>query len=251
MRVPAVVYEVCWERLGLGMMPYPLVVLQHGVDDEGRAHAKAWAAEWLAQHGLGDAVRVADALSEALHAIAGASSELAVLYADQSGQTRIGSFLHGRRCLRAVWRGDAIELSWMDRNDHARSVVAALPQCGPGRGQPGQVPAAALEQAGTAWADRGAITAAEDQLVAAGAERAQARRFLATYSATTAMGQATALRPQPHKENKAIARSPVTFLDTPDGRYSIVERSNWLTLSPVSQSLMTTRLTELLAGPFS
>ncbi|MCP3801695.1 ESX secretion-associated protein EspG [Allokutzneria sp. A3M-2-11 16] len=251
MRVPAVVYEVCWERLGLGMMPYPLVVVQHGVDDEGRAHAKAWAAEWLARHRLGDAVRIDDALSGALHAIAHANSELAVLYADQAGQTRIGSFLHGRACLRAVWRGDTIDLTWLDRDDHARGVVEALPQCRPGRGQPGQVPAAALEQAGTAWADRGAITAAEDSLVAAGAERAQARRFLVAYSATTAMGQATALRPQPHKENRAIARSPVTFLDTPDGRYSITERSNWLTLSPVDQNLLATRLAELLTGPFS
>ncbi|MFB9902530.1 ESX secretion-associated protein EspG [Allokutzneria oryzae] len=251
MRVPAVVYEVCWERLGLGVMPYPLVVLQHGVDDQERAHAKAWASDWLAQHGLGDAVRVGEALSSALHAIAHAGSELAVLYADHSGQTRIGSFAHGHACLRVVWHGDTIDLTWMDRDEHVRGVVAALPSCRPGKGQSGQVPAAALERAGAAWADSGAISAAEDRLVASGAERAQARRFLTTYSSTTALGQATALRPHPQKDVRAIARSPVTFVDTPDGRYSITERSNWLTLSPIDQHLMLTRLTELLSGPFS
>ncbi|WP_168200968.1 ESX secretion-associated protein EspG [Allokutzneria sp. NRRL B-24872] len=242
------VYEVCWERLGLGVMPYPLVVLQHGVNGDERARAQEWAAGWLAHHGLGDAVRIGDPIAEALHAVAHASSELAVLYADEAGQTRIGSFVRGNACLRAVWRGDEVELTWMDRDDHARGVVDALPRCRAGKGQSGQVPAKALEHAAQAWEGSGAISAAEDRLVAAGAERAQARRFLDAYSSATAMGQATALKPQPHKDNKAIARTPMTFVDTPEGRYSITERANWLTISPVDERLMATRLGELLVS---
>ncbi|MFB9908887.1 ESX secretion-associated protein EspG [Allokutzneria oryzae] len=244
LRVPAVVYEVCWERLGLGVMPYPLVVFQHGDDVEQRAHARAWAADWLARHGLGED------LAAALHVVADHEIELALVHIDRDGQSRVGCFRRGGVALRVVLRDDTVELTWLGDVSLPSAAVAALPVRGAGRGQSVQVPAEALAKSGVGWQRSGMISDGVGPLMAAGADRLQAQRFLTIYSAAAEMGQASAIRPVPGR-SASVSLAQVSWLDTPEGRYVSSVRSGYLTVAPVTPSALATRFAELMTGSFA
>ncbi|WP_030433330.1 ESX secretion-associated protein EspG [Allokutzneria albata] len=238
--VPAVVYEVWWERLGLGVMPYPLVVFQHGDDQHEREKVRTWASQWLAHHGLGER------LAEALRIVADHEVELALVHTDREGQSRIGCFRRRGTVLRVVLRGDSVELAWLGDASLPGAAVAALPQCEAGRGQSVQVPADALALSGARWQQSGLISDGVEPLVAAGANRLQAQRFLTIYSGTSAMGQASAIRPVPGR-SASVSAAHVSWLDTPEGRYVASVSGGYLTVAPANAGALSTRFAELLA----
>ncbi|WP_086823199.1 ESX secretion-associated protein EspG [Allokutzneria sp. NRRL B-24872] len=242
--VPAVVYEVWWERLGLGVMPFPLVVFQHGADEHERARARAWAEGWVAWHGLGDE------LTGALRVVAEHEVELALVHTDREGQKRIGCFRKGRNVLRAVIRGDGVELQWLADASLPGAAVGALPERGAGRGQSAQVPVEALAKCGDDWQRSGLISDGVAALVNAGADRLQAQRFLTVYSAADAMGQASVVQPR-HGRSAALSIDPLSWLDTAEGRYVTSVNGGQVTLAPVSAAALGTRFAELLTGSLS
>ena len=218
--VPAPVYETCWNLLGLGVMPFPLVVLGHSTDD---AAERERTRGWLSEHGLGSGDRVGPELTAALRVIADFDDELAVVYADEPGQTRVGCFTRGAEGLRAVLRGDAVELSWIDPARTAESAMAAIP-----------ARAAALVP--------GPRSAADDS----GASSGNAE-FFAVYSTATAFGRATSVSRTPDRIGTRVSEVPVTWLDTPAGRYSITTTDGQLTLAPAAPAALLTQLRALFA----
>ncbi|GAA3993415.1 hypothetical protein GCM10022247_10960 [Allokutzneria multivorans] len=244
LRVPAVVYEVWWERLGLGVMPFPLVVFQHGADSDERGRARAWAEGWVAWHGLGDE------LAEALRVVADHDIELALVHTDREGQNRIGCFRKGRSVLRVVLHGDSVELAWLADTSLPSAAVGALPVRGAGRGQSAQVPVEALTKCGDDWKRSGLISDGVAALIDVGADRLQAQRFLTVYSAADAMGQASAVQPRQGR-SAALSTDPLSWLDTGEGRYVTTVNGGQVTLAPVSAAALGTRFAELLTGSFT
>ncbi|MCP3798964.1 ESX secretion-associated protein EspG [Allokutzneria sp. A3M-2-11 16] len=218
--VPAPVYETCWNLLGLGVMPFPLVVLGHSADD-----AAERTSGWLNEHGLsgGSDAHVGPELAAALRVIADFDDELAVVYADEPGQTGVGCFIRGADGLRAVLRGNAVELSWIDPARAAESAMAVIPPR-----------AAALVP--------GPRSAADDS--GDGAGNAE---FLAVYSTATAFGRATTVSRTPDRTGTRVSEVPVTWLDTPAGRYSITTADGQLTLAPVGPAALLEQLRGLFA----
>ncbi|GAA4001197.1 hypothetical protein GCM10022247_22250 [Allokutzneria multivorans] len=240
--IPAPVYEVCWARLGLGVMPFPLVVLRTSTDPDDHGAVEARAAHWLREHGLGDEHRIGPELTEALRTIADFDMELAVVYTEHDVQTRIGGFARGGRSLRAVLRADTVELEWIENELLASSALAVVPEYGPGTASPVRVATDDLARAGRHWERFGVI---------ADTGRADTERFLDIYASATAVGQASALRPSNPRSCKLVAQSPVTWLDTPEGRYSITHSGGWMSLAAACSGTVSQHLSGLLSGPFS
>ncbi|MFB9905241.1 ESX secretion-associated protein EspG [Allokutzneria oryzae] len=240
--IPAPVYEVCWARLGLGVMPFPLVVLRTSDDPDDHSAVQARAAHWLREHDLGDEHRIGPELTEALRTIADFDMELAVVYTEHEVQTRIGSFARGGRALRAVLRADTVELRWIETELLAASALAVVPEYGPGTASPVRVAADDLARAGRHWERSGVIRETG---------RVDAERFLGIYATATAVGQASALRPSTPRSCKLVAQSPVTWLDTPEGRYAVTHSDGWMSLAAASSGTVSRHLSGLLSGRFS
>jgi len=249
-RLPALVYEVCWERLQLGVMPFPLVVFQHGRDGGERAAFREQATRWLVEQGLGDATRIGDELAEALRTMADFEVELTTLYSGHSGQYRIGCFAKEGRVLRVVLHRNTLELVWVHRAGMPASVLEVLPPYGPGEPPELRVPADPLAEAGQAWALTGRISDGVHRLTQAGADPGQAERFLDLYASADAIGQASALRPDEVTGHRRVAAAPLTFLDTTTGRYAVLREQGWLVLRPAGPDDMLDQLAGLLTGEF-
>ncbi|SDN15589.1 ESX secretion-associated protein EspG [Allokutzneria albata] len=220
--VPAPVYETCWNLLGLGVMPFPLVVLGHSAED-----AEERTRDWLGEHGLGGGdVHVGPELAAALRVIADFDDELALVYADEPGQTRVGCFRRGAEGLRAVLRGDAVELSWIDPERAAESAMAVIP-----------ARAAALVPE-----PRSAADDSEDSGAVSGNTE-----FFAVYSTATAFGRATSVSRTPDRTGSRVSEVPVTWLDTPAGRYSITTADGQLALAPAAPAALLAQLRALFA----
>ncbi|WP_344873473.1 ESX secretion-associated protein EspG [Allokutzneria multivorans] len=222
--IPAQVYETCWNLLGLGAMPFPLVVLGHAGEERGLT------SDWLGEHGLGGsgcgADRVGTELASALRVISDFDDELAVVYADEPGQTRVGCFTRGAEGLRAVLRGESVELCWIDPAHAAESAMAAIPPR-----------AAALVPGPRNAADDTAV--AEDAVGNA--------EFFAVYSTATAFGRATTVSRTPDRTGTRVSEVPVTWLDTPAGRYSITTADGQLALTPAAPAALLCQLRALFA----
>ncbi len=247
--LPAWVYEVVWEHLDLGVMPYPLAIAQHGEDDTERARLKDQVGDWLERQAEMDG-GFGPELNRAMHTIAGFDTELAVVYTDRQRQIRIGCFGHGETGLRVVLQDEVLHLAWVESAYLAASAVEVLPAYGAGDSQSVQIPVAAIPEAMRVWRDTGMLTSAVAVLGRAGADVRQAEKFLRIFATSTGAGQVSALRPSGYLHRKLTAESPVMLLDAPTGRYALSGRAGWLTLAPVDARGMLSRLAGLLSGGF-
>lgn len=249
--IPTLVYEVLWERLDLGAMPYPLAVLQHGRDRAERAGYRAQADEWLSYNGLGGPNQVDGALSQALHSMATADVVLSLLYSDIGGHTRVGCFpTPGGRALRVILRDDTLEMGWLNARRLADSALETVPRLDPGTGRPLWIPELALNQAGGIWRTTGKLTHAIRHLTGRGTDRESAERFLTLYSTAHAIGQAGALRHPGQALSTLTSADQITFLDTREGRYLIAHTAGSLTFVPADHAMTTARMTQLLTANF-
>lgn len=249
--IPALVYEVLWDRLDLGAMPFPVAVLQHGRDRPERAGYRAQADEWLSFNGLGSTNQVDGALSQALCSTATADVVLSLLYSDIGGHTRVGCFpTPGGRALRVILRDDTVEMGWMNARRLADGALETVPRLDPGTGRPLWIPEPALSQAGRIWRTTGKLSHAVRHLARRGTDRASAERFLTLYSTAHAIGQACALRHAHSALPTLTSTEQTTFLDTREGRYLISHTAGCLTLVPADHRMMTARMTQLLMGDF-
>jgi hypothetical protein len=240
--LPTLVYEVLWERLGLGPMPFPLVVGRHGRDDAERRECRVRAHRWLTSNSLGDADNLDGALVQALRAMDDRGLALSLLYSDNAGQVAIGSFPQDTgRALRVVVRNGTVELGWMNATRIAEGMLEVLPDAQPGVGRPLRVTELALVRSGRRWRRSGLLGDGKRSLIEDGVDRDGAEWFLSVLSRASAIGQASAARPGVAGNVRTAVR-PLSFVDTDGGRYAVVRSYGSVTLMPVDGATLAARI---------
>ncbi|MEV7549384.1 ESX secretion-associated protein EspG [Amycolatopsis sp. NPDC089917] len=248
--LPVLVYEVLWERLGLGPMPSPLVVRRHGRDDEERREFRARAHRWLTSNSLGDADNLDGDVLQALRAMDDRDLGLSVRYNDSAGRVAIGCFpQHTGRALRVVMRNETVELGWMNATRMAEGMLEALPVTQPGIGRPLRVNELAFLRSGRAWRRSGLLSDGKRSLTEHGVNPEGAEWFLRVLSRAKAVGQASAERSGAAGKMLTTIR-PLSFVDSADGRYVVVRSYGSVTLLPADGATLKARIGGLADDDF-
>ncbi|GAB3727832.1 hypothetical protein GCM10027598_47900 [Amycolatopsis oliviviridis] len=230
--LPVLVYEVVWERLGLGPMPSPLAVRRHGRDDAERRECQARAHRWLTSNSLGDAGNLDGDLVQAFRAMDDRDLALSLRYNDSTGRTAIGCFPQPTgRALRVMMRDETVQLGWMNATRMAEGMLEVLPDPPPGTGRPLRVNELALIRSGRAWRRSGLLGAGKRSLIEHGVDPGGAEWFLRVLSRAKATGQASAARSGVSGKELTTSRS-LSFVDSNDGRYVVVRSYGSVTLMP-------------------
>ncbi|KAA2262364.1 ESX secretion-associated protein EspG [Solihabitans fulvus] len=231
-------FDVLWEDLRLGPIPYPLEVRAHGETLDERAGIRAAVHAELARVGLFRHGRVAPDLEDALRLLAGPALRLdALIMLDLDDEEPVKATVAVRRghAVRAVQRDRAIGLDRVRDTAAAASVVELAPANRPGAGRSVTLPASAVDHG------RGNHARLSQQ------ERAQlrelevimARPVLRTGQFGVAAGHGAAL-------------PGVSWFDTDAGRYLNSVRAGrdgerWVTVAPADNPRIAHRLGEILA----
>ncbi|OXM54923.1 ESX secretion-associated protein EspG [Amycolatopsis alba] len=230
--LPVLVYEVLWERLGLGPMPSPLLVRRHGRDDAERQEYLARAHRWLTSNSLGDAGNLDGDLVQALRAMDDRDLALSLRYSDSFGRMAIGCFPQSTgRALRVAVRNETVELGWMNAARMAEGMLEALPDVQPGIGRPLRVGELAFLRSGRTWRRSGLLSDGKRSLIEHGVAPEGAEWFLRVLSRARAIGQASAERSGTAGEELATGH-PLSFVDSYDGRYAVMRSYGSVTLMP-------------------
>ncbi|MFC3453351.1 ESX secretion-associated protein EspG [Amycolatopsis speibonae] len=248
--LPVLVYEVLWERLGLGPMPSPLVVSRHGRDDEERRECLDRAHRWLTSNSLGDAGNLDGDLVQALRAMDDRDLVLSLRYDDAYGRMAIGCFPQpSGRALRVIVRNETVELGWLNATRMAEGMLEALPEVQPGSGRPLRVTELALNRSGRMWQRSGLLSDGTRSLIGYGVAPDSAERLLRVLSRARATGQATAAR-SGVAGNTLTAIRPLSFVDSADGRYVVVRSYGSVTLMPADNAALAARIRGLANDDF-
>ncbi len=213
--------EIVWQELGLGRMPYPLVLPATGRTMRDRAVLAGRVREALRRRGLWHDGPVA--------ALAG---PLGVLAAGGIAVDAVG-FLGGPlRALAAAdgWDGAVAVL----RRGAVR--VTAIP--------PGALAESIVDVIGDVPAGVGAaLSVPVDELRSGGERAAEVTGRLAERTAGGQFGAtATGRSGRRHR-----AHTLVTWFDTPRGRYLLVRDGGWVSLAPADRARVAHRLAEVVA----
>lgn len=191
----------------------------------------------LEQHGLTHGRRVRDDFARALRLIAEAGTEFCTFFNLGDEPTRSALVVvSGEDALRVVVTPDQrFVLEPVRADDAAQALIAALPEAPPGSGRMTSLPADALSEKSTSpdegggsflRANRPVITPHQQQVQ-------ELRRLLA--APRLGGGQLYACRRDRHG-NRVRSAAPVTYFDTPAGRYihHRVQDSDgtWMTVQP-------------------
>lgn len=252
--LPVASVYVAWQAEGLPGLHRALMV---ELDVDGEAIAEGdldgglavfrggWAA--LEQHGLARGRRVRDDFARALRLIAEASTEFYAFFNHGDEPTRSALVVvSGEDALRVVVTPDRrFVLEPVRADDAAQALIAALPEAPPGRGRMISLPADALSEKPTSSDEGGGsflqanrpVTTPHQQQVQ------ELRRLLA--APRLGGGQLYACRRDRHG-NRVRSAAPVTYFDTPAGRYLHyrVEGNGgtWMTVQPADFTTMAGRL---------
>ncbi|QFZ17635.1 ESX secretion-associated protein EspG [Saccharothrix syringae] len=215
-------FEVLWEDLRTGPIPYPFDIPTHGATLPERARLKADVHADLERRGLAHRQRPEPELEDALRLLANPGTSITVLgLPDRGGLLRALVAARGRRVVVAVQQDDGVRLDLLREVSPAQAAVGVLPPRPPGPGRAVTVPASALQEQHR--------TSAHDDVRAL-------QRMLA--GPVTGTGHLTA-RP---------SGQAVTWIDTPRGRYASVG-TDWLTVAPADPAALVRRLSRALAPP--
>ncbi len=248
--LPALVYEVLWERLGLGPMPFPLVVRRQGSDDAERQERRVHAHRWLTSNSLGDADNLDGDLVQALRAMDDSDFALSLLYSDAAGRAAVGCFPQPTgRALRVTMRNGTVELGWLNATRMAEGILEVLPEVEPGVGRPLRVTELALNRSGRMWRKSGLLGDGTRFLAGYGVHREDAERLLRVLSRASAIGQASAVR-SGAAGNVLTAIRPLSFVDTDGGRYLVVRSYGSVTLLPADSVTLAARIRGLMHDEF-
>lgn len=228
--IPAHVFDVLWQRHRLPGPPFPVAVSPP-------ANGQAQAVRWLLLNRLGDADRTDGDLTLALLTLGESTSGLWVRYADVRGLTTVGCYrTESGRALRVVQRCGTVEIGWCHARRMAEAAFDVLPKPAVGSGRPVQVPSLALTRAGELWRRTGSLGQATQRLAgAAGAVNAE--RFLQLYTSAAGIGQVGTLC-----GGAPASKPPLTFLDTPDGRFAVAHNYGWVILVPADHTVIAARV---------
>ncbi|GAA3875028.1 ESX secretion-associated protein EspG [Saccharothrix violaceirubra] len=210
-------FEVAWEQLGLGALPYPLDLEPHGRTRAERERIVADVLADLERGGLARRGRVDADVEDALRLLAQPDSAFTVLgLVDVEAGELVRALAAERRgfTVLAVRRDDAVTLDVRRGGSPAATAVGVLPHRPPGPGRTVTVRASALATGGPAHRD--------DEVRAA-------RAVLAGPIVGTG-------------HVAALGGRSVTWIDTPHGRYA-ADGTDWITVAPADRAGMVARIT--------
>ncbi|GDY29210.1 ESX secretion-associated protein EspG [Gandjariella thermophila] len=243
-------YEVLWSTLELRRMPYPLHVPSEGVTGPERAQVIEDARGSLRDKGLLHGDRFDADLVAALRVLANPEVSVdAVGYAD--GPLRGLAASDGGTAVLAALDNGHVALATIRPTALAPSVVQVMPSGQPGRGQAMSVSYQALRRAvepDEADYDPFATGAERDALIRAGVPASDADTLLDLANNRVAGGQFGVNSAD--RRHGTMRRDPtvVSWFDTSEGRYLMVQEDGWLSLSPADDQRITARIDQLLAA---
>ncbi|RAS60705.1 ESAT-6 protein secretion system EspG family protein [Lentzea atacamensis] len=234
-------FEVLWEDLRAGSVPYPFEVSQHGETLDERARIKAAVRADLERRNLARRGRPEPDLEDALNLLARPELRVVALCIPDLNQqklVRASVVARGGYAVLVTQEDTSITLNLVQPNEIATSLAGAMPQNRPGPGKLVTVPAEAFEnQPQQQEGFRQAVRAMENDDVRI-AKQMLTGPAIGNGHFVVQMGQGRTRRDFP----------PVTWIDTHQGRYSNVQiRNGWFTISPADNMGLARHLGQVLA----
>ncbi|WP_434439374.1 ESX secretion-associated protein EspG [Lentzea sp. E54] len=234
-------FEVLWEDLRAGSIPYPFDVSQHGETLDERARIKAAVHAELERRNLARRGRPEPDLEDALNLLARPELRVVALCMPDMNQKRLvraSVVARGGYAVLVTQEDAGITLNLVQPNEIATALANAMPPGRPGPGKLVTVPAQAFENRPQQQEGfRQAVRTMENDDVRI-AKQMLTGPAIGNGHFLVQMGQGRTKRDFP----------PVTWIDTSQGRYSNVEtRSGWFTISPADNLGLARHLGQVLA----
>ncbi|NKE62868.1 ESX secretion-associated protein EspG [Lentzea sp. PSKA42] len=234
-------FEVLWEDLRAGSVPYPFDVSQHGDTLDERARIKAAVHADLERRNLARRGRPEPDLEDALNLLARPELRVIALCTPDMNQqklVRASVVARGGYAVLVTQEEATITLNLVQPNEIATSLANVMPPGRPGPGKLVTVPAQAFEnQPQQQEGFRQAVRTMENDDV----------RLAKQMLTGPAIGNGHFIVQMGHGRTKRDF-PPVTWIDTSQGRYSNVEtRSGWFTISPADNMGLARHLGQVLA----
>ncbi len=234
-------FEVLWEDLRAGSIPYPFDVSQHGETLDERARIKAAVHADLERRNLTRRGRPEPDLEDALNLLARPELRVIALCIPDMNQqklVRASVVARGGYAVLVTQEDASITLKSLQPNEIATSLANAMPPGRPGPGKLVTVPAQAFEnQPQQQEGFRQAVRSAENDDVRI-AKQMLTGPAIGNGHFLVQLGQGRTKRDFP----------PVTWIDTNQGRYSNIEtRKGWFTISPADNVGLARHLGQVLA----
>ncbi|SDJ54881.1 EspG family protein [Lentzea albidocapillata subsp. violacea] len=241
-------FEVLWQTLRLGRMPYPLDVPSEGATEQDVKALQDRTIAGLRRRGIAGDVRLEDLLQVlgdhevSVDAVAGLDRTVRALAASSGDQAVL-----------AVIDGDNVGLSQIRATALAREIVRVLPEgvAGPGSALSVRLEtlqeAVALQEAEQEEDSEDPWGAADEELddrealLKAGLSAQDARQMDELAQNRVAGGQFGVT----HGRHRADV--VINWFDTHQGRYLMVRSDGWLSLSPTDNDRIATRIDAVLA----
>lgn len=240
-------FDVLWDDLKLGGMPFPLEVPSHGETLDERARIKAAVRGELTRRRLFHGSRPAPELEDALRLLAAPDLSVSlVVMQDESGAMPANAVVvaRGRQAVLAVQRERTVGLTEVRDTAVIASLVDLLPRYRPGPGRSVTLPAPARQGQGDVRLTR--------PMTAQGAGQAELRQLAAIMERPILRAGmlGVSLRDGQGKPRRLPG---LTWLDNDQGRYLLSlkrgrDGNDWTTLSPADNPRLATRLGEILAS---
>ncbi|MGW6446534.1 ESX secretion-associated protein EspG [Lentzea sp. NPDC055074] len=233
-------FEVLWEGLRAGSVPYPFEVGQHGETLDERARIKAAVHADLERRELVRRGRPEPDLEDALNLLARPDLRVVALCIPDMNQqklVRASVVARGGYAVLVTQEDTGITLNLLQPNEIATSLANAMPLGRPGPGKLVTVPAQAFEAQPQQEGFRQAVRTMENDDVRL-AKQMLTGPAIGNGHFLVQKGQGRTKRDFP----------PVTWIDTRQGRYSNVEtRKGWYTISPADNTGLARHLGQILA----
>ncbi|MFD4675815.1 ESX secretion-associated protein EspG [Lentzea sp. NPDC058450] len=234
-------FEVLWEGLRVGGIPYPFDIGQHGETLDERARVKAEVFADLERRNLARRGRPEPDLEDALTLLARPELRVIAFAIPDMSQERLVRatvVARGGYAVLVTQEDASVTVNLVQANEIATSIANAMPPGRPGPGKPVTVPAQAFEapqqqQEGF----RQAVRSTENEDVRL-AKQMLTGPAIGNGHFLVQMNQGRAKRDFP----------PVTWIDTKAGRYANVPaRAGWFTIGPADNTGLARHLGQVLA----
>ncbi|MEU3650189.1 ESX secretion-associated protein EspG [Lentzea sp. NPDC034063] len=234
-------FEVLWEDLRAGSVPYPFDVSQHGETHDERARIKSAVHADLERRKLARRGRPEPDLEDALNLLARPELRVIALCIPDMNQqklVRASVVARGGYAVLVTQEDTTVTLNLVQPNEIATSLANAMPPGRPGPGKPVTVPAQAFEaQPQQQEGFRQAVRTTENDDVRL-AKQMLTGPAIGNGHFLVQMGQGRTKRDFP----------PVTWVDTKAGRYANVPaRTGWFTIGPADNMGLARHLGQVLA----
>lgn len=244
--IPVTALYQAWQAAGLPSLHRALLaqvdfdeaLLEEGdLSELERMQRAAWAQ--LEQYGLARGSQIHPDLASALRLVAEAGVEYWAFFSLKDGpQQSVLVVSNGQDALRIVLTPDQQFVLEPVRPDEApQALVGALPPTPAGKGSPITLPEDALKQKPQTYDDTGSFmqqsrptSTPNDQLVA------QLKEIMG--QPRTGGGQVFSAK-RDHLGRKQRCLHPLTFIDTPSGRYIAAKSEGWLRVQPADFGTLT------------